>query len=214
MKARLMSDLPISDPSKLALRKRALTMRASLPMASLSPLLCQQIALHATFLAASRVLFYHPIRTEPDLRPLAHQFPEKKWFLPVMKPNNCMTFHPYHPHHHLRQGPHGIWEPDASQESLAITPALLQPEDIMILPGLLFDRSGYRLGYGQGNFDRFLGEALQKGTTCLKFGAVPAVLLWDSLPREKWDLPVNWLVTEQETLQCDAENTGPQNFNG
>jgi 5-formyltetrahydrofolate cyclo-ligase len=181
-------------------------------MTSLSPLLCQQIAMHSAFSEAQRVLFYYPLLTEPDLRPLVHQFPEKNWFLPVMKPNNRMSFHLYHPHHHLRQGRHGIWEPDASRESMAITPACLRPQDIMILPGLLFDRNGYRLGYGQGNFDRFLGEANQEGTTCVKFGAVPAALLWDSLPREKWDLPVNWLFTEQETLRCDAENTGLTKF--
>jgi 5-formyltetrahydrofolate cyclo-ligase len=212
MKARLMNDCPLSDPSKLALRKQAVTLRAGLPITSLSPLLCQQIAMHPAFVSASRVLFYHPIRTEPDLRPLACQFPQKNWFLPVMKPNNRMTFYPYHPHHSLKQGQHGIWEPDVLQESMAIMPAHLRPEDVMIVPGLLFDRSGYRLGYGQGNFDRFLGEALQNGSNCVKFGAVPAALLWDSLPRDKWDLPVNWLFTEQETIQAHPENRGLKKF--
>ncbi|WP_373533214.1 5-formyltetrahydrofolate cyclo-ligase [Vampirovibrio sp.] len=209
-----MSDSPISDASKQTLRKQALALRATLPMASLSALICQKIATHPAIIKASRVLFYYPLRTEPDLRALANQFPDKNWFLPVMKSGQGMRFYPYQPQKPLRPGKHGILEPEASEEAAAIGPEHLQADDVMILPGLLFDQSGYRLGYGQGNFDRFLGQAHEQGQTCVTIGAVPSDLLWENLPVEGWDLPVDWLITEHHIWSAHAEREGSSNFDG
>lgn len=155
------------------------------------------------FATAERVFIYHPFRSEVDLLPLAMQYPDKAWYLPSTGPDASMTFHPYHPAQDLKAGKFGIQEPERHHEESAITPTDLRSEDLMILPGLLFDRTGYRIGYGKGYFDRFLGQARLSQRHCVTVGAVPEGLLLDTLPRDEWDLPVDWLVTEQGVLRTN-----------
>lgn len=70
--------------------------------------------------------------------------------------------------------------------------------DAVVVPGLAFDRRGFRTGYGGGHFDRFLsrirGDALTVG---ICFG----VQLVDELPVEPHDVPVHWVVTESEAIR-------------
>ena len=186
-----MKPLPISESPKSRLRKEALALRASLPMPEISRVIREQLARLPAFETASRILFYHPFKGELDFLPLALQFPQKQWYLPVSGPEFRLTFQPYQPEQTLNRGAYGIQEP-----ANAPTATSLYPEDLLIVPGLLFDRAGHRLGYGKGYFDRFLGEARQAGKECVTLGGVPEALLRETLPVEPWDLPVDWLVTE------------------
>lgn len=61
--------------------------------------------------------------------------------------------------------------------------------------GLGFDRSGYRLGYGSGYFDRFLADRPFPA-----IGLAFAVQLLHELPIELHDVPMSAVVTEEETL--------------
>jgi len=71
--------------------------------------------------------------------------------------------------------------------------------DLVIVPGVAFDRSGGRLGYGGGFYDRFLAES-----------AAPrvAVAFWlqvfDDVPRDEHDLPVHAIVTEREIIRSGS----------
>lgn len=63
--------------------------------------------------------------------------------------------------------------------------------DLCLVPGLAFDREGYRLGYGKGYYDCFLA-AQPVRTVGLCFEA----LAFERLPRDGFDRPVCRLVTE------------------
>lgn len=197
-----MSDFPASDFTKPALRASAQTIRGQLPMAEISREIRLRITELPFFSTAERVLIYHPFRSEVDLLPLALRYPEKLWYLPSTGPNTSMTFHPYHPHQDLQSGEFGIQEPHRHNEEATITPLDLRPVDLMVLPGLIFDRAGYRIGYGKGYFDRFLGQARLSQRHCVTVGAVPEALLVDTVPRDEWDLPVEWLVTERDVFKA------------
>lgn len=98
----------------------------------------------------------------------------------------------------LRPGPFGLREP---------TPALpgLGPEalgaafspDLFILPGLLFDLRGGRLGYGGGYYDRFL----RRRPACPLLGLCFSCQVVPTLPLDPWDQRVDHLCTERG-LQC------------
>ncbi len=59
-------------------------------------------------------------------------------------------------HAKLKLGPYGVREP--------ATENLLKPEDLdlVIVPGLAFDKKGNRLGRGKGYYDRFLSRLSNK----------------------------------------------------
>lgn len=68
--------------------------------------------------------------------------------------------------------------------------------DLLIVPGLLFDKNGYRIGYGGGYYDRFLMD-FQNKTVSL----ASEKQLVDHLPAEAHDIPVQYLVTENGLLK-------------
>lgn len=68
--------------------------------------------------------------------------------------------------------------------------------DVCLVPMLAADRRGNRLGYGAGYYDRFLGHE-----TGIKIGICYQEWLLDELPTEDFDVAVDILVTESQTLR-------------
>ena len=64
-------------------------------------------------------------------------------------------------------------------------------EAICLVPGLCFDRHGYRLGYGKGYYDRFLSVF-----TGAKLGLCYADYLVDELPHGRFDCCVDTVITD------------------
>lgn len=85
----------------------------------------------------------------------------------------------------LRAGTYGIKEP------VECIPARVSDIDIAIIPGIAFDRSGMRIGFGKGYYDRFLSEF--KG---LKIGLCYEFQLYDSVPHDAHDIPMDIIITE------------------
>ena len=69
----------------------------------------------------------------------------------------------------------------------------LQTLDVVVVPGVAFDRSGARLGRGGGFYDRFL-KSLPDGT--MRVGACFSAQLQDEIPTDPHDLAVDLVVTE------------------
>jgi 5-formyltetrahydrofolate cyclo-ligase len=63
--------------------------------------------------------------------------------------------------------------------------------DLLIVPGLIFDKKGYRIGYGGGYYDRFL-QGYQGSTVSIAFEFQTA----EELPHEDFDIPVDKIMTE------------------
>lgn len=87
----------------------------------------------------------------------------------------------------LKPGAYGILEPMGQE----IIPK--EQIDLILVPGLAFDNDGYRLGYGGGYYDRYL-NGFQGVTAGLTFAAC----LVDTLPREPYDLAVQYVISERE----------------
>lgn len=99
------------------------------------------------------------------------------------------------PRQDLLPGYKGIPEPDPQLAKTQSWPATSL--DVVIIPGAVFDRRGYRLGYGGGYYDRFLAlEAPQ----ALRVGLAFDLQLVDHLPNAPHDVPMDILVTERQWL--------------
>ncbi|MFA5370751.1 MAG: 5-formyltetrahydrofolate cyclo-ligase [Sideroxydans sp.] len=71
---------------------------------------------------------------------------------------------------------------------------------LILLPGVAFDRTGGRLGYGGGFFDKLLARLPHQPT--LVAGAFTLQVVKE-IPQEQTDRKVDWLVTESETIRCN-----------
>ena len=89
----------------------------------------------------------------------------------------------------FKKGRYGISEPENPQYVSFSSPNLI------LVPGLAFDRSGNRLGFGKGYYDRFLAHA-----DGLKVGVCYGFQLIKKLPAGEHDISVDAVITEDETL--------------
>lgn len=83
----------------------------------------------------------------------------------------------------------GLLEPTATGDN-EIDPTSV---DLVLVPGLLFDRSGHRLGFGAGYYDRFIAASRCRATVGLAYE-------WqvvEALPVDPWDMRLSRVVTER-----------------
>jgi 5-formyltetrahydrofolate cyclo-ligase len=70
--------------------------------------------------------------------------------------------------------------------------------DLALIPGIVFDRQGGRIGFGGGYFDRLLPKMPNAFRLALAFSAQ---VLNDPFPLENHDIRMQAIVTEKETIQ-------------
>jgi 5-formyltetrahydrofolate cyclo-ligase len=90
----------------------------------------------------------------------------------------------------LRIGAFGIPEPAAPEYGERDDPV----PDLLLVPGTAFDRAGYRLGQGGGFYDRLLAKAEYAGAVTVGLGY--SFQVRDEVPRERFDMPLRALCTE------------------
>ncbi|MFO7830425.1 MAG: 5-formyltetrahydrofolate cyclo-ligase [Desulfuromonadaceae bacterium] len=98
-------------------------------------------------------------------------------------------------------GAFGILEPQL--ETPGYSECVIEPEkfDIIIVPGVAFDRFGNRLGYGKGFYDRYLPQCRAQ---CVFIGLAYDFQLEDRLPCERHDVYLDYVITNKETVECEA----------
>lgn len=149
--------------------------------------ICEHLAAWEIFQRAETVAAYLPMKAEVDLRPLLEQFPAKRWLLPRIAPEegHRMDFHIYDPAR-LVVHPFGMAEPAADLPVVAAAEI-----ELVLAPGLAYDRQGWRLGYGGGYYDRFLSHF-----DGISVGVAYQALVLESVPHSGYDVPVGWIATE------------------
>lgn len=169
---------------KAPLRNWAKQMRANLAVADLSLEVCHRLAAFLERRACRHVLSYSAFATEINLDLLQTLYTANYYLSRVENEN--LYIHPL-PAKLIRHK-YGMLEPDPS--SPTVNPERLEA---VLVPGLAFDRQGYRLGYGKGFYDRFLANLTPN---VLTIGIVPEALKLENLPIDTWDMPVQYLASE------------------
>ncbi len=84
-------------------------------------------------------------------------------------------------------------------------PVPFEDIDLVVVPGLGFDRKGNRLGRGGSYYDRFFANKELKAPKC---GFAFAEQLIESVPVTDHDVPVDFLVTDEEALYFSHSDSG------
>lgn len=88
----------------------------------------------------------------------------------------------------------GLYEPIVEKTEAIPSDSI----DLLIVPGLAFSKSGYRLGFGGGYYDRYLGENKSK-TVSLAFSQQMVT----QIPIEPHDYPVSKIITNEGVIDCE-----------
>lgn len=70
--------------------------------------------------------------------------------------------------------------------------------DLVLVPGIAFDRQGHRIGYGFGYYDKFLAKVPK----AIKIGLAFDFQVVDEIPHQSHDIPVDFVVTEKRVIEC------------
>jgi 5-formyltetrahydrofolate cyclo-ligase len=185
--------------AKRALRERVLAARDSLPpefRAAASAAIGKALAGRDDFAAASTVLLTLPFGSEWDSRPLLLTALERGKTVVLPRVNAtartlelCRLTEPTRD---VLPGYRGIPEPQ-SHCALIAADAI----DWVLVPGVAFDTTGHRLGYGGGYYDRLLP---QLRSDAARIAGGYEIQLVDHVPAAPHDVPVQALATEVRTL--------------
>lgn len=142
----------------------------------------------AAFQLAEKILMYHSLPDELDTRRFLQKWKShKKFFLPRVNGVNLELL-PFD-ESRLEIGSFHIEEPKGDD----LHP--VEEIEMIVVPGVAFDRKGHRLGRGKGFYDRLLKEA--KAT---KIGVGYEFQLVDEIPTEEHDVAMDIVITEETTI--------------
>lgn len=190
---------------KNEIRSKYAAMRNSIPYsakADYDDKICKRFLSLASYRFSEVLLLYSPIRSEVNILPIAEDALRKgkRIAFPLCDVNtNTMTYHYVTDLSQLKEGYYGIKEPPKEFEKY-------DPKDsekintICFVPAIVYDKAGYRIGYGKGYYDRFL-----PGFYGSKIGIIYNDFILPRIPRGRYDLHVDVLVTEKGVKIADAD---------
>jgi 5,10-methenyltetrahydrofolate synthetase len=132
------------------------------------------------------VLSYLSMADEVDVGPI-HSFGRCRIAITRTPPSGSLSVHEYQPEG-LESHRLGFEQPTEDAPRIE-----LDDIDVVLVPGLAFDRRGNRLGWGKGYYDELLAR-LPVGV--IRVGVTVDELLVDLLPTEDHDQRVAWVATE------------------
>jgi 5-formyltetrahydrofolate cyclo-ligase len=192
--------LPDSAATKATLRREVLARRDALDpesRARLSSIALSRVSALSVYRRARAVLGYASFGSELDTHPFLRAVLASGRLLAlprVERTERRLALHEVKTlDGELQPGPWGILEPDSAR-CRTVTPGEI---DFVLVPGLVFDRAGGRIGYGAGYYDRLLTAWPEPRpplvAAALELQLVPAV------PVLAGDRRVDLVVTESAT---------------
>lgn len=183
--------------TKAEIRKRILEVRNGLTddeVCSKSGAIVQNVIKTPEYEEADNILLYADYRREVMTRGIFDDALLRKkrvYFPKTYRMTNTMEFYRIVSMCQLERGTMGILEP---KEDMRARYRFLPSEDtLVIVPGVAFDISGYRIGYGKGYYDRYLADKRQLSTMALAY----ACQIVDEIPGDEHDIRMDKIVTEE-----------------
>ncbi len=191
--------------SKSILRERILRLRNSQRKRVIrekSKIIADKLLGCHLFKRAKVVMFYATKENEVDTREMIEHAMEesKRVIVPITRfregrilPSEILDYDS-----ELEVGKFGIPEPKFQ----FVRPVDPKEIDLVIVPGVVFDVRGHRIGYGGGFYDRFLKELRPEVRS---IGLAFEFQLYDKLPNGENDVPVDFIISEERIIDCAKE---------
>ena len=171
--------------AEIKAKKRAMT---EAQIVATSEALAQQLYAHPAYQNAKAIFGYLPYNQEVRTTPMLEQAQKDGKRVAVPKViGDSMIF---------------IWLDDLSRIELGYCnipepiddgPEALDETALVMMPGLAFDPTGRRCGYGGGFYDRFLEQHPNHPTIAMCYG----FQMFDELETDPHDIPVNYVLSQE-----------------
>lgn len=146
-------------------------------------------------LGARSISCFLSTTTEPGTRDFVTRAVRRgiRVLLPVTRADGLLDWAVATDDDEIAEGLYGLPEPTGE----VLGPIAVNDVDLMIVPAAAVDRTGMRMGWGRGYFDKTIGS-MQKCPPV--YAVIYDSEILDELPREVHDQPVNGVVTPSQTL--------------
>ncbi|MFW5925665.1 MAG: 5-formyltetrahydrofolate cyclo-ligase [Myxococcota bacterium] len=190
---------------KQELRRRMKNLRAALPRearAARSRAAAERVVALEAFQRAGTVLSFVSVRAEIDPAEVVHAAREagKRVALPRVDFDRMeLLLHAWQAGDSLEVGGYGIPEPAPSAPEVDAGEV-----DLVLVPALAVDGEGYRIGYGQGFYDRLLPRL----PNALRCALAYDFQLLSEVPRTEGDEPVHVIATDSRVMMIGDPGAG------
>lgn len=170
--------------AKQILREKCKALRAGFDTVDSSLKICECIRDWSLYQKADNIMLFYPLSTECSLLHLLDD-KKKSFYFPCVN-GDCLYPVLYNEQEGFKAGMYNINEPVGERfQDLSLL-------DLIFVPALAVDKSGCRLGYGKGYYDRFLCKV----SDCVKAVPICSELVFDKIPSEPHDVCADCLITE------------------
>lgn len=157
-------------------------------------LVCKKLIREYEAYGYKSVLCFMPMKDEIDIKPFISYLTDKdiNVYVPVSFDNGIMSFYKLQEIDNLVTGKYGISEPERQDEYV------YDPNDLIIVPGVAFDKYCNRMGRGKGYYDIFLNKhKLKSIAVCYNEQII------DKVPTEVHDIKMNMVICEKYILKSE-----------
>lgn len=185
--------------AKKELREKYVAERKSIPVETREAFdskIFDRICASITYRHSTQILLYASMASEIDTWKLfdAAVNVGKKVAFPRTFEDNTMKYYYCNSREDLEKRDNGIYEPKVGLPEYVPT-----SQSLCIVPAVVFDKEGYRIGYGKGFYDRFLSTF-----TGVKAGLVYSNMILPKVPRGRFDKHVDIIISERGVVAVNA----------
>ncbi len=167
---------------------------------SKSQMICERLLKTPMYRQAETLFAFMSVSNEPDTDRLIRQAlaDGKSVAVPKCISGRGMKFYEIDSPDDTIPGRYGIPEPASCDDSRL---RVIDERTLILVPGLVFDLSGNRLGYGAGYYDRYLADDPYRNKLMIAFSFQQT----DEIRNLDHDIPVDWIITEDKTITVNHD---------
>jgi 5-formyltetrahydrofolate cyclo-ligase len=144
-------------------------------------------------IGARAIAFYHPMKDEISPDPVLEALGEGQVAaLPWFGGRDARMIFRRAPA--IEPGPWGVLQPASDAQIVA--------PDLVLVPLVLGDRRGTRIGHGKGHYDRALAHLRESGAVATIGIAWETQISEAPIPADPWDVPLDAIATPREWIPC------------